>query len=67
METFEVEVHVIFIGTVTIEANSKSEALDIAENSFKVGGLKEVNDCGNMAITDWNMPFHPEMKLVSIS
>lgn len=67
MKQFEVEVHVKFIGTVKVEAKSKKEALEIVEKDFKAGGLREIQNCENEAIVDWNMPFHPEIKLVSIS
>ena len=66
MKTFTVEVRYSFTGTYTIEAESRKEAIRIAEEDC--GCVSPTFHTSNdQQVKDWEFPTHPEVKPVSIS
>ncbi len=59
METYTLKMTVTFECTVDVCAENEDEAVAIAEENFKVGGIGEINHNNCDQIEDWDVPFHP--------
>jgi hypothetical protein len=66
MKTFTVEVRYSFTGNFTIEAETRAEAIRIAEEDCGCVG-PTFHTSNDQHVKNWDFPIHPEVKAVSIS
>lgn len=69
MKTYNLKVKFVFTGTLDVRADSKKEALEIANRSFgMVAGEISKNELSEHedeeGISDWDISTHPDEKII---